>query len=69
MLGKLLPANEGTADCVLRVAVGLGVLSLAFIGPRMSWAWLGLVPLITGALGSCPLYTVLGFRTRPPKIG
>ncbi len=69
MLGKLFPANEGTADRVLRVAVGLGVLSLAFIGPRTPWAWLGLVPVITGALGSCPLYTVLGFRTCPPKVG
>jgi hypothetical protein len=60
---KLLPTNEGTLDRALRVALGLGILSLAFVGPQSPWAWLGLVPLLTGLLGSCPLYTLLGVRT------
>lgn len=60
---KLLATNEGTLDRALRVALGLGILSLAFVGPQSPWAWLGLVPLLTGLLGSCPLYTLLGVRT------
>ncbi|MCC6783794.1 MAG: DUF2892 domain-containing protein [Planctomycetes bacterium] len=58
-----MATNEGTLDRALRVALGLGILSLAFVGPQSPWAWLGLVPLLTGLLGSCPLYTLLGVRT------
>lgn len=59
--------NEGTVDRVLRVVVGLGILSLAFVGPQTPWAYLGLVPLLTGLVGYCPLYAVLGLRTCPLK--
>jgi hypothetical protein len=38
-------------------------LSLVFIGPQTPWAWIGLVPLITGLVGFCPLYRVLGINT------
>lgn len=55
--------NEGKVDRILRVVVGLGVLSLAFFGPQTPWAYLGLVPLVTGIVGVCPLYSVLGFST------
>lgn len=63
MLAKLFPRNEASFDRVLRVLLGLGVLSLVFVGPQTPWGWLGLIPLLTGALGSCPLYTVLGVGT------
>lgn len=62
-----MPINEGTADRTLRVIAGLAIFSLTFIGPRTPWGYLGLVPLLTGALGSCPLYTVFGFTTCQPK--
>jgi len=57
--------NEGTIDRVIRVLVGLGVLSLVFVGPKTLWGLLGLVPLLTGLLGRCPLYTLLGIKTCP----
>jgi hypothetical protein len=55
--------NEGTVDRILRVVVGLGVLSLAFIGPQTPLGYLGLVPLLTGAIGWCPLYAILRINT------
>lgn len=55
--------NEGTIDRALRVVAGLAILSLVFIGPQTPWAWIGLVPLITGLVGFCPLYRVLGINT------
>lgn len=61
---KLLPMNEGSADRAVRVVVGLGALSMAFVGPATPWGFLGLVPLATGLIGSCPLYTALGFSTK-----
>jgi len=51
----------------LRVILGLGVLSLAFLGPKTPWGYLGLVPLATGLLGSCPLYTLFGWSTCSTK--
>ena len=62
-----MPKNEGGLDRVLRVITGLAVLSLAFVGPKTPWAYLGLVPLLTGALGYCPLYSLLGLNTCPVK--
>ena len=56
-------ANEGLADRVIRVGVGLVVLSLAFVGPQTPWGYLGLIPLITGIVGYCPAYRLLGINT------
>jgi len=63
MLAKLLPNNEHPYERIVRVVLGLAVLSLTVIGPQTLWGLVGLVPLATGALGSCPIYTLLGFST------
>ncbi|MBI3178033.1 MAG: DUF2892 domain-containing protein [Deltaproteobacteria bacterium] len=55
--------NEGAVDRVARVVAGLALLSLVFVGPKTMWGLVGLVPLLTGALGSCPLYTLFGIGT------
>lgn len=55
--------NEGTVDRVLRVIVGAVAISLVFVGPQTAWGWLGLVPLITGLVGNCPVYSLLGINT------
>lgn len=64
---KLLPKNEATVDRVLRVVLGLVGVSLVFFGPQTPWGWIGLVPLLTGLVGSCPIYTLLGVGTCPVK--
>lgn len=64
---KLFPANEGVVDRVLRVALGLGLLAMAFVGPKTHFGFLGVIPLATGLLGSCPLYTLFGLSTCPTK--
>lgn len=66
-MANLLPTNQHPAERLLRVILGLGVLSLVFVGPKTPWGYLGLVPLATGLLGSCPLYTVFGWSTCPVK--
>ncbi len=57
--------NEGTIDRVIRVVVGLILLSLVFVGPMTPWGWIGLVPLATGLIGFCPLYKLIGLNTCP----
>lgn len=59
----MLSTNEGTADRVIRVIVGVGLLSLTVVGPKTLWGYIGLIPLITGLVGTCPLYMVLGIKT------
>jgi len=69
MLDKLLPTNEHPVERVLRVVVGLVVLSLVFFGPKTYWGLLGLVPLVTGLIGSCPLYSACGMSTCSTRRG
>ena len=57
--------NEGTVDRVLRVIVGLVLVSLVFIGPKTAWGWVGLVPILTGLVGYCPAYKLIGLNTCP----
>lgn len=59
--------NEGTIDRVLRVVGGAALVSLVFIGPETPWGWIGVVPLVTGLLGNCPVYSLLGISTCPVK--
>ena len=59
--------NVGTVDRVLRILVGLVLLGLVFAGSIGAWGWIGVVPLATGLLRTCPLYTVLGFNSCPVK--
>ncbi|MFO0687011.1 MAG: DUF2892 domain-containing protein [Sandaracinus sp.] len=65
MLAKILPNNESTVDRALRVVLGLGLLALVFVGPQTLWGLVGVIPLVTGLVGSCPIYTALGFSTCP----
>ena len=57
--------NVGGIDRVLRVIVGLGLLSLIFVleGASRWWGLIGLVPLATAAMGWCPAYLPFGIKT------
>ena len=60
----MLKRNESNLDRSLRVVLGLVLISLVFVGPMTAWGWVGLIPLITGLVGSCPIYSILGLSTR-----
>lgn len=61
--GQLMKANVGSIDRVLRVIVGLVLISLVFVGPQTPWGWIGVVPLLTALIGYCPLYSIIGVKT------
>lgn len=65
MSARIFPRNEHRLERVARIVVGVGLLLLTVVGPRTPWGLLGLVPLATGLLGSCPLYTLFGVSTCP----
>lgn len=55
--------NVGTIDRLLRIIVGLGLISLVFVGPQTYWGLIGIVPLLTALAGYCPAYSLFGIRT------
>ncbi|MBL7665200.1 MAG: DUF2892 domain-containing protein [Bacteriovoracaceae bacterium] len=55
--------NVHPIERVVRVVFGLGLISMAFIGPENKWFLVGIVPVLTGALGWCPPYQLLGIST------
>lgn len=59
--------NEGAIDRGLRIIVGLALIGLSVTGTIGAWGLIGIVPLLTGAIGWCPLYTVLGINTCPAR--
>ncbi|HNE60284.1 MAG: DUF2892 domain-containing protein [Rubrivivax sp.] len=59
--------NVGGIDRILRIVVGLVLVGLAATGSVGWWGWIGVVPLLTGLLGSCPAYKLLGMNTCPMK--
>lgn len=60
-----MKVNEGVIDRSLRVVLGLVLIGLAFTGTVGAWGYVGIVPLLTGALGMCPIYALLGINTCP----
>lgn len=60
----MFKTNVGSFDRLLRIVVGITLIALVFIGPKTPWGWLGLIPLLTGLLSTCPLYSVLGITSR-----
>jgi hypothetical protein len=59
--------NVGTLDRVLRVGAGVVLVALTLAGAIGAWGWIGLLPIVTGTLGVCPLYSLLGIKTCPVK--
>ena len=60
---NFLVVTEHPVERVVRALIGIALLCLVFIGPKTPWGWIGLLPLMTGVTGLCPLYTVLGIST------
>jgi hypothetical protein len=66
----MLKKNVGSIDRVLRVILGLALLAGYFAFPEAPYRWaflIGIVPLATAALGTCPAYSILGLSTCPMK--
>ena len=58
-----MTVNEGKLDRAIRIVLGLALIAMVFIGPQTPWGWIGAVPLLTGLIGYCPIYSVLGIKT------
>lgn len=57
-----MQANVGGVDRIIRIVAGLALVGWAIFGGP-TWAWIGVVPLATGAIGWCPAYLPFGIKT------
>lgn len=64
-MSGIIAHNEHKVDRLLRVVVGLGLISVFLVDQSAWWGLVGVVPLLTGIVGTCPLYTLFGFSTCP----
>ena len=59
----MIRLNVGNLDRALRILIGLALIALAVFGKIGAWGYIGIVPLLTGAVAMCPLYSLLGLST------
>ncbi len=59
----MMKTNVGGIDKILRVVVGVALMAMAAAGVVGVWGWIGAVPVLTGLLGVCPAYSLLGVNT------
>ncbi len=59
----MFTTNVGSIDRIVRIVAGLILIALVFVGPQTNWGWLGIIPLATGFLRTCPAYSLLGVNT------
>ena len=57
--------NVGGIDRILRIIAGLALIALTLTGTIGVWGWIGVVPLATGLMKFCPVYSILGFNSCP----
>lgn len=57
--------NEANLDRIIRIVIGIGLLSIVFVGPQTPLGYIGIVPLMTGLMGWCPMYHLFGISTCP----
>ncbi len=55
--------NIGTIDRAIRIILGIALIALAYTGKVGPWGYIGIVPLATGLMSSCMLYSLFGINT------
>lgn len=56
--------NVGSIDRILRIILGIVLISLVYVGPQTPWGWFGLLPLLTGLINFCPAYLLFKINTK-----
>ncbi len=63
----IMKCNTGTVDRAIRVIAGLALIALAATGTIGVWGYIGVVVLLTGVVGFCPGYALIGCNTCETK--
>jgi hypothetical protein len=57
----------GMVDKILRIIAGVVLIGFTLMGTIGIWGWIGIIPLATGVMGWCPLYSIFGLNTCPTR--
>jgi len=70
-MSTLFARNVGNVDRIIRVILGAVLVGNVFVGLQTVLGWIGLILIVTGLFGTCPVYSLLGINTRPlsEKVG
>ena len=55
--------NVGSADKIIRIMLGVFLVSLTMWGPQTLWGLVGIIPIATGLMNFCPIYSILNLST------
>ena len=58
-----MKVNVGTVDRVVRIVLGVALIGFAAAGTIGAWGYIGILPLLTGFMRTCPAYSLLGINT------
>lgn len=70
-MNSLFKSNTGKIDRIIRIIIGFLLVGNVFAGIQTSIGWIGLILIVTGVFGSCPVYSLLGINTKSlgEKVG
>lgn len=70
-MNSLFKSNTGKVDRIIRVIVGVLLVGNVFTGLQTPIGWIGLILIVTGLFGTCPVYSLLGINTKSmgEKVG
>ena len=70
-MANLFKQNTGKVDRIIRVIVGALLVGNVFVGLQTVVGWIGLILIVTGLFGTCPVYSLLGINTKTigEKVG
>lgn len=63
-----MKAHLGSLDRALRIGAGIALIGLSVAGVIGPWGYVGIVPLLTGLVSFCPLYSLLGLSSCPRSV-
>ena len=63
-MSSLFSSNTGKIDRIIRIVVGVVLIGNVFTGLHTPIGWIGVILLVTGIFGTCPVYSLLGINTK-----
>ena len=63
-MNSLFKNNVGKIDRIVRIVLGVVLVTNVFVGLNSPLGWIGLVLIVTGIGGICPLYSLLNINTK-----
>ncbi len=61
----LFKNNVGKIDRIIRIVVGILLVGNVFYALQNPIGWIGVILIVTGIVGKCPLYSIIGINTKP----